>query len=787
MTLLYMIFANILFQLIAMVAPGAQQGQRAAILIVLLMCLFGGFIVYPASLNRFYIWIFYINPISWVYKCFLTIEFTSNKYNDTASCFNPSQFLTDRGFSSNRNMIGWSFLAISLYSIVATVALVLVSRYLRFQETSNKKILEEEDNNEGQRTEIGDVPFTKINLTFENMCYDVKASTDDETLRLLDNVSGAMMAGRMCALMGSSGAGKTTLMDVISLRKSSGEISGTVELNGFAQEKISFLRSSGYVEQFDVQTPQLTVYETVAFSARLRLDSRNEAIKDDASKLRFVDSVLKMLELTPLKNLQVGCLQLGTGLSFEQRKRLAIAVELAGSPSILFLDEPTSGLDSRGALVVMRAMKKIADTGRTICATIHQPSSAVFEMFDDLLLLKTGGTVVFFGDLGEHSMNLTNYFETAGCEPINYGQNPASWMLLASEFREPAEWADLYKESNQYRYLMEQIHTERESLDEAKKISYANEYATTLMERLSFMWYRVNTIYRRSPAYNTGRIVMLVTYAVLLALIFCNKENITLFSGETYTENDMDGLFGTIFFSFIIVGLTMILMVIPEVKKIRDVFYKHKASGMMSHHAVVFALTTGELPYVALISILYSVVFFLLVGLGDSALKYFQFWYFFMLNLSVYTYFGQLFTCLVPDTPTATNIAGSVIGINIFGTGFLIKPLSSGKLLMDIPKLVTFYISPAHYCYEGVIMTMFKGLTQKVIPVVNSAYFHSLNCTIADKDVCHGTMEGYASFAFGSRFSPDNMLMDALIPILFIIVAMLGTHWALGHLNYGNT
>lgn len=126
---------------------------------------------------------------------------------------------------------------------------------------------------------------------------------------------------------------------MISLRKQSGEITGKVELNGFPQEKASFLRISGYVEQFDVQAAELTVYETVLFSARLRLDSTKEEFKDDASIKNFVDVVLAMLELTPLKNSQVGDLESKTGLSFEQRKRLAIAVELAASPSIIFLDE----------------------------------------------------------------------------------------------------------------------------------------------------------------------------------------------------------------------------------------------------------------------------------------------------------------------------------------------------------------------------------------------------------------------------------------------------------------
>jgi ABC-type multidrug transport system ATPase subunit len=214
-------------------------------------------------------------------------------------------------------------------------------------------------------------------------------------------------------------------MDVIAMRKTSGMLTGEICLNGFPQERQSFLRCSGYVEQFDIQQAELTVWETVAFCALLRLDAKDPNIENDEGKLRFVDHVLDIMELTPIQTLLVGSYEEG-GLTFEQRKRLAIACELAGSPSILFLDEPTSGLDSRGALLVMRAMKRICDTGRTICATIHQPSSAVFEMFDDLLLLKKGGNVIFFGELGEQSCKLIEYFEGHGASPIEFGENPAA-------------------------------------------------------------------------------------------------------------------------------------------------------------------------------------------------------------------------------------------------------------------------------------------------------------------------------------------------------------------------
>jgi ABC-type multidrug transport system ATPase subunit len=165
---------------------------------------------------------------------------------------------------------------------------------------------------------------------------------------------------------------------VIALRKNSGSIQGEVRVNGFLQEPVTFRRCSGYVEQFDVQSPQLTVRETVLFSARLRLDPKK--VKTDADVQAFTDQVLRTLELKPLTDLLVGSDEEG-GLSFEQRKRLSIAVELAASPSIIFLDEPTTGLDSRSAILVVKLLRKIADQGRTVCATIHQPSSQVFDLF----------------------------------------------------------------------------------------------------------------------------------------------------------------------------------------------------------------------------------------------------------------------------------------------------------------------------------------------------------------------------------------------------------------------
>lgn len=185
----------------------------------------------------------------------------------------------------------------------------------------------------------------------------------------------------LTALVGSSGAGKTTLMDVLAGRKTGGYIEGEIHISGFLKEQNSFARVSGYVEQNDIHSPQVTVEESLWFSSSLRLPhdiSREE-------KIAFVEQVMELVELVPLRHALVG-MPGSTGLSTEQRKRLTIAVELVANPSIIFMDEPTSGLDARAAAIVMRTIRNTVDTGRTVVCTIHQPSIDIFEAFDEVSL-----------------------------------------------------------------------------------------------------------------------------------------------------------------------------------------------------------------------------------------------------------------------------------------------------------------------------------------------------------------------------------------------------------------
>lgn len=269
-------------------------------------------------------------------------------------------------------------------------------------------------------------------------------------LQLLKGVTSAFRPGVLTALMGVSGAGKTTLMDVLAGRKTGGYIEGDVRVSGFPKKQETFARISGYCEQTDIHSPQVTVRESLIFSAFLRL--AKEVSKEE--KMMFVDQVMELVELVNLRDSIVG-LPGVTGLSTEQRKRLTIAVELVANPSIIFMDEPTSGLDARAAAIVMRAVRNTVDTGRTVVCTIHQPSIDIFEAFDELLLMKRGGQVIYSGPLGRNSHKVVEYFEAIpGVPKIPEKYNPATWMLeassLAAELKLGVDFAELYKSSSLY-------------------------------------------------------------------------------------------------------------------------------------------------------------------------------------------------------------------------------------------------------------------------------------------------------------------------------------------------
>ncbi|KAF6371289.1 ATP binding cassette subfamily G member 2 (Junior blood group) [Rhinolophus ferrumequinum] len=259
-------------------------------------------------------------------------------------------------------------------------------------------------------------------LSFHNIYYKVKVKSGfllgRKTVEkeILTNINGIMRPG-LNAILGPTGGGKSSLLDVLSARKDPQGLSGDVLING-APRPANFKCTSGYVVQDDVVMGTLTVRENLQFSAALRLPTT----MTNHEKNERINKVIQELGLAKVADSKVGT-QFTRGVSGGERKRTSIGMELITDPSILFLDEPTTGLDSSTANAVLLLLKRMSKQGRTIIFSIHQPRYSIFKLFDSLTLLASG-RVMFHGPAQE----ALGYFASAGhhCEPYN---NPADFFL----------------------------------------------------------------------------------------------------------------------------------------------------------------------------------------------------------------------------------------------------------------------------------------------------------------------------------------------------------------------
>uniref|UniRef100_A0A8B9H1X9 ATP binding cassette subfamily G member 2 (JR blood group) n=1 Tax=Astyanax mexicanus TaxID=7994 RepID=A0A8B9H1X9_ASTMX len=239
-----------------------------------------------------------------------------------------------------------------------------------------------------------------------------------ESFKMTLCFSGIMNSG-MNAIMGPTGSGKTSLLDVIAGRKDPRGLKSGKVLVDNALVTSSLRLSSAYVVQNDVLMGTLTVRENLAFSANLRLSLAEYSSSDKAMK---VESVIKELGLTDCANTKIGT-EFLRGVSGGERKRCSIGMELITSPSLLFLDEPTTGLDSNTANAIIDLLHRLSRSGKTIIFSIHQPRYSIYRQFDHLTLMNKG-EIIYAGSADK----ALTYFEEIGykCEPFN---NPADFFL----------------------------------------------------------------------------------------------------------------------------------------------------------------------------------------------------------------------------------------------------------------------------------------------------------------------------------------------------------------------
>ncbi|EEA27042.1 hypothetical protein TMatcc_004679 [Talaromyces marneffei ATCC 18224] len=231
-----------------------------------------------------------------------------------------------------------------------------------------------------------------------------KSKVDDASYKtILDDVGAHMPSGSLTAIIGSSGSGKTSLLNVMSGRMESNrlKIIGSTTFNG--DSNIAHTRSS-YVMQQDVLIPTLTVRETLQYAADLRLPPPIT----HAERKAIVEQVILELGLKECADTRIGN-SAHKGCSGGEKRRTSIGVQMLANPSVLFCDEPTTGLDATSAYQIIRTLKGLASKGRTIVVSIHAPRSEIWSLFDNVILLSRGsplysgpvsGSLPYFSELG---------------------------------------------------------------------------------------------------------------------------------------------------------------------------------------------------------------------------------------------------------------------------------------------------------------------------------------------------------------------------------------------------
>ncbi|RVW88033.1 Pleiotropic drug resistance protein 2 [Vitis vinifera] len=510
------------------------------------------------------------------------------------------------------------------------------------------------------------LPFQPLSLAFEHVNYYVdmpagmkSQGIEVDRLQLLRDASGAFRPGILMALVGVSGAGKTTLMDVLAGRKTGGYIEGSISVSGYPKDQATFPRISGYCEQNDIHSPNVTVYESLVYSAWLRL-------APDV----FVEEVMDLIELHPLRDALVGLPGIH-GLSTEQRKRLTVAVELVANPSILFMDEPTTGLDARAAAVVMCTVRNTVDTGRTVVCTIHQPSIDIFEAFDELLLMKRGGQVIYAGPLGRNSHKLVEYFEAVpGVPKVRDGQNPATWMLevtsAAYEAQLGVDFAEIYAKSELYQRNQELIKELSTPSPGSKNLYFPTKYSQSFFTQCKACFWKQHWSYWRNPPYNAIRFFLTIIIGVLFGVIFWNK-------GEQIDkEQDLLNLLGAMFSAVFFLGATNTAAVQPVVAIERTVFYRERAAGMYSALPYAFAQVVIETIYVAIQTLVYSLLLYSMMGFYWRVDKFLWFYYYLLMCFIYFTLYGMMIVALTPSHQIAAIVMSFFLSFwNLF-SGFLI-------------------------------------------------------------------------------------------------------------------
>ncbi|KAK3414136.1 ABC transporter G family member 1 [Eucalyptus grandis] len=544
-------------------------------------------------------------------------------------------------------------------------------------------------------------PRNDVTLTWEDVW--VMVSNKSKGVKpILQGVTGYARPGELLAIMGPSGCGKSTLLDALAGRLSSNtRQTGDILVNGHKQALA--YGTSAYVMQDDVLIATLTVREAVYYTAQLQLPDYIPI----SEKRERAETAIKEMGLQDAMDTRIG--GWGTkGLSGGQKRRVSICLEIVTRPKLLFLDEPTSGLDSAASYYVMSRIASLGQRDgirRLIIASIHQPSSEVFQLFHNLCLLSSGRTV-YFGPASA----ATEFFALNGY-PCPSLQNPSDHFLktINKDFDVDIEQGATGKISTE-EVINTLVKSYRSSpnckvvLGEVAKINKQGHGApakggshANFLTQCLVLTRRSSVNMSRDRGYYWLRLAVYIIVAFGLGTIYNNI-------GSTYSSIQARGSFLVFVASFL---TFMAIGGFPSFVEDMKVFARERLNGHYGTGSFMIANTLSSVPYLLLISLIPGAIAYYLTGLQRG-------WEHFLFFVAV------LFTCMMLVESLMMTVASIVptflMGI-ITGAGIQALMILGGgffRLPNDLPLVIwkypLYYIAFHRYAYEGLFKNEFKGL-----------------------------------------------------------------------------
>ncbi|XP_059454070.1 ABC transporter G family member 22-like [Corylus avellana] len=563
------------------------------------------------------------------------------------------------------------------------------SDVLRIQIPSYKENENDDDEADSCRwKKINFEPILPIYLKFQDLKYKVPVKgveRSDAENYILHGITGSVNPGEVLALMGPSGGGKTTLLNLLSGRVKFK--SGTITYNDQPYTK-PLRRRTGFVMQDDVVLPHLTVKETLTYAALLRLP--NTFTREQKKKRAM--NVISELGLDRCQDTLIG----GTfvrGVSGGERKRVCIGNEILLNPSLLFLDEPTSGLDSTTAFRIGQILQNIAKGGKTVVTTIHQPSSRLFSKFDKLILLGRGNSL-YFGRASEAMM----YFSSIGCAPL-IAMNPAEFLIdlangnvndksVPSELEDkfltgskrleskhgvgrlsPVDVHEFLVEAYEARLakmekteLQKPLLTEGEPGMEARPNS--RDWETPWWEQFSIL-FRRGVKERRHEYLSSMRLAQVISTALIIGLLWWHS--------DSSTPERLQDQAGLLFFMSVFWGFFPLFTAIFIFPQERVMLAKERSVGMYKLSAYLLGRTSSDLPSDLLLPIVFLVIVYFMVGLKLSFAAFSLTLLTIFLSIVAAQGLGLAIGAAFMDVKKATTLASIVVMTFMLSGGFFVQ------------------------------------------------------------------------------------------------------------------